>query len=657
MPYASRSPCLSKQLWTQVRETTPTPGRTSCVRTARKGKKPDVHVGFFGIEPATWIPQGGVGRPLLHLFGVAEILNLVFRRIAFGLRRANRSAVLWRSVHRLQTCDTPECNSGLRLSTPGLNRYPLLVAAALLSCGHFGLLRADSQSKAKANVLRLTLPECVQQVVNYNQKLQIQALEYLVAHKKYNASKGIFEPSLVVSAEHVKNFRKTVAQQRISLGVAQFDERNNLYDAGVEVLTPTGAKVHIGYTLHDLANNLQQQILGGLKEYESFAGVSLTQPLLKDGGIAATMAAIRLAATDADIAYQTYRRQMITLLAHAEGSYWDLYDAQEQYQIMTQSVSIAQTLLEDYQVRLQTGKASQLDVMQAQAGVATREAKANEARQNLIEANNNLVAMFSDPSQATLRRVRVVDQPKVEPAHLNFDTAMTAAMELNPDYLSQRKQVQEEDIRLAYAKNQRWPQLDLKASYGLNGLGDSPSSSWSDITHGNYENWTVGVELRVPLLGGIKGRNEVSAAKIKKQEALLNLKHTEVDVANALDSAIFRLRNASQSVTNFQNVVSFNQHLLQTEFAQMKVGKTDSRRILEAEDDLAKARSALVDSQVAYEKAQVELAIIEGTTLQHWHLDISQPELRAMTSAAVRDGKWSGWGHDVYNPLTAHPLR
>ena len=45
----------------------------------------------------------------------------------------------------------------------------------------------------------------------------------------------------------------------------------------------------------------------------------------------------------------------------------------------------------------------------------------------------------------------------------------------------QGKKVRQEELRVAYAKNQRLPQLDLKASYGLNGLGSTPGESWDDV--------------------------------------------------------------------------------------------------------------------------------------------------------------------------------
>lgn len=96
---------------------------------------------------------------------------------------------------------------------------------------------------------------------------------------------------------------------------------------------------------------------------------------------------------------------------------------------------------------------------------------------------------------------------------------MARAIEANPDYLSRRKQIESSRIRLAYAQNQRWPQLDLKASYGLNGIGDSPSSSFDQITHSEFPAWSLGVELRIPLAGGIKSRAELAGAKLGSNRA------------------------------------------------------------------------------------------------------------------------------------------
>src|SRR5262249_24096387 len=149
------------------------------------------------------------------------------------------------------------------------------------------------------------------------------------------------------------------------------------------------------------------------------------------------------------------------------------------------------------------------------------------------------------------------DRPAVRQVPLAYFESYQQAYQFNPDYLSRKIQVNQETIRLAYARNQRLPSLDLKADYGFNGLGQSPTESWSDIGHYNCPAWSVGVEMRVPVTGGIKERNELEAAKLGQRRALLGLKEVETQIANALDSATYKTRSYVDNIESYKSVVDF----------------------------------------------------------------------------------------------------
>ena len=140
--------------------------------------------------------------------------------------------------------------------------------------------------------------------------------------------KGVFEPELTGSAQHVANHRpNTVEQQRTLSGVPILDERNNIFDTGVESLAVTGAKVRLGYTLSNLNNNLPPfgilaQNSPRTDQWQSFTGITITQPLLKNAGATTAMAGIRLAALNSETAFQEYRRELMLTLQKPSGMKW-----------------------------------------------------------------------------------------------------------------------------------------------------------------------------------------------------------------------------------------------------------------------------------------------------------------------------------------------
>lgn len=488
----------------------------------------------------------------------------------------------------------------------------------------------------------LALKEFLGLVLERNESLQIRSLEVRIAQKRLKAESGVFEPELLLGYDRVENKRENTAEQRRSSGVAVFEENNDIYTTGLEGLIPTGAKIRLGYTLRSLRNNLQDPALGVIytnkpgEEYQSFAGISLTQPLLKNAWFSSTMANIRLAGLVGDVAFQEYRRQLMIVITTAEAAYWNLFLAQEQVRFFRESVRLSESLEKDNEERLRAGRGSELEVLEARSGVALRRTKLAEAEQKLFETAAQLSGLMSEVVNEAMPVMRATDAPKANPAPELADSGK-AAFELNPDYLAQSKKLQQENIRVAYAKNQRLPQMDLKGSYGLNGLGSDPGSSWDDIAYGGYPSWSAGVELHLPLGGGIRSRNEFSAAKLRKEQALLMLKEIENQILNSITTTLRKLRTAENSVRDYEQIVAFNQNLLDTELKRLEAGKVNSQRVLEIDAALFESKNAVVDAKVQSERARLELELVQGSVLQERSMELSRKDLEERTLRRLRD--------------------
>jgi outer membrane protein TolC len=482
--------------------------------------------------------------------------------------------------------------------------------------------------------LDLTLTNLLTQVLEHNETIQAKLLEMEVSRLRERAEYGIFEPELFGGYEHVVNNREnTVEQQRNTLSDT-FDERNNVYQGGIEGFAPSGLRVRLGYSLRDLENNLQDQFIsrGATNgEFQSFFGINLTQPLLKNRGPASTMAGIRIAAVGSDIAYQEYRRQLMITLSTAEANYWNLFLAQEQVRFFEESLKTAEKILLDSRQRFEAGRGSELEVLEAQAGLALRQSKLGEAEQKLYEAAARVISLYSQTVLTSDRLIRAVDRPEMKSEPVSFFDAWRTASEMNPDYQVQRLRIMQESTRLGYARNQRLPELNLKGSYGLNGLGETPGDSWDDIEKQGFPSWIFGVELRVPLGGGLKTANELAAARLRLRAAELGLREVETQMVNALDTAMHKLRSAVTSVQGYQTLVTFSQNLLDSALARFAVGRMESRKVLEIEADLFEARTSLAEAMVQYQRAVLELELVQGAVLRKRKLEFTQAELGRRT--------------------------
>ncbi|MGN6553940.1 MAG: TolC family protein [Verrucomicrobiota bacterium] len=509
---------------------------------------------------------------------------------------------------------------------------------------------------AEPPVLELKLNDYLQRVVDNNESIQAQMLGAESSRRKARGERGIFEPELVNALTRESNKRtNNVEQQAAQGGAGFFSERNTIYDAGLESVIPTGGKIRLGYNLSDLNNNVnpygsifQTTNSVFIQQYQTFVGATFTQPLLKNGGTGVTLAGIRIAALDSEVAFEEYRRQLMLTISRAEAAYWNLYFAQQQLRFFEESVAVAQSVLDDSQQKVKAGRAAELEVLEAQSGLALRKTKQNEAFQNYYTALGMVYTLAGVSPNAASRTVRATDVPSATNSPFAYSKSFQAAFALNPDYLMQLKKVEAERVRVGVARNQVLPELNVKGAYGFNGLAGTPGDSWDVAQSQDFPSWSIGVELRVPLAGNIKGRNQLQASKLSMQEAIANLNSIETQIANLLNTSIRKARSWQDSIQSYETVVHFNEDLLKTQLARLEVGKIEPRKVLEVEADLFDARQNLAQALVEYQRTLLELQLADGTILQSRNMDLTREQLQQKTMALLKN---KALPSDVYKPV------
>lgn len=144
--------------------------------------------------------------------------------------------------------------------------------------------------------------------------------------------------------------------------------------------------------------------------------------------------------------------------------------------------------------------------------------------------------------------------------------------------------------------------------------------------------------MRIPLGGDLKARHELAAARLRRQQALVALKQIETHVANALHTAIQKALAAHEDIANSRPLIAYNEELLKTRLEQLKAGKVESRKVLEVEADLANARIALAEAVVRYQRALIELELVDGSLLRNRDLEISREQLEEATARLAQRG-------------------
>lgn len=492
-------------------------------------------------------------------------------------------------------------------------------------------LTAQLSSTTDAQLLvlkKLSLKDLLQQVVQRNQRVLMQKTEWGIKQAEEEKTHAIFEPEFVASIELADNSQRNTVEESLSRQFAStYAERNWDYSVAVQGFAPTGAKYNLGYNLRKLSNTVTQSLTSEDEEYQMYLGLSLTQPLLKNAGFKTTRAGIRAAESESEASFHDYRQEMMQTVNKAANAYWGFYQTQEKLKLRQDSIRIADKILIDNHERHRTGKMAEIEVYEAMAGVTSRKSLVSEAMQEHLEAVNTLRSVLSIKASTDTMEIKASETPKIDPMAFNKDAILQKAFQLQPEYLAAQTRLKQSGIKVAFAKNQRLPELDLIASYGLNGLDFGRGGSWKQVKEAEFDSWSLGMEFRMPLLGGIDSRGELKKVQLEKKRQLLALKDIEIKLTNDVDNAIHKVSSAVEQLDYAGDIVKIQKKLLDAELARLHSGKSNSRLVLEKEDSYRNALEVELKNKVKLQTALIELELSEGSILLNNGVEMMEREL------------------------------
>jgi outer membrane protein len=494
------------------------------------------------------------------------------------------------------------------------NRGPVSGAAAILAAigvllGARTALAQDVPTAGRP----MSLAGFVRDVVRTNPAVREARLQWMIRTGQERAEWGQYEPTLTASVKdqglHQQN---TALEQFQQLGAQLYDEKNDAYSLGIEGNIPSGANYTVGATVTRLQDTYVE---GG--QFKSFVGVSAQQPLLKGFTHGAPMASIRSAFEDRIIAFHEYRRQLMATVGQAETAYWNLAFAQQVVRMDADSVKVAQDLLATAKEAARVGRMSDLDVRQAEAELASREATREDGQLSLTEARRQIDLLGVPAGQAL-----VASDPLIADQGREWDPAAQDkifqewADRAQPDLMIEVEQVRKESVLVGVHRDQTLPELDLTGSYGYTGLGTTPQDSLDSLESQSYPTWSIGLSLRMPLLMGVKQRNELHVEELKRQLAAVRLASVRQQVTATISSLAQSISTLREHIDNQRKVVEVKSELLKVQTARLQEGTASLVEVYDAEDALRQARQRELEAIVRYRQAMMDLERVSGSVLR-----------------------------------------
>lgn len=473
----------------------------------------------------------------------------------------------------------------------------------------------------KKRVLRLSLEEGKVMVLQKNLDIAIERIGPPIEEARVESEKGIFDPELSGSLQRADSETPLSTRSSVAAGGrASTESETYSLSTGISGRISPGTE----YSLEFEDTRSEDSFNQFEAEYDSFAGIRITQPLLKNFGNDANRFNIHIAQKNHDISISELKQRIIDTVAEFKKTYWDMVLAIEDLNVRNESLRLAESLLDLNRKRLKAEVISPLEVTQAEAGVAARKEDVIIARKVVRERENALKRLISD-NIYEMRNVEILpaDAPVFLPADLNIESGFREGLQNRPDYMQAKIEIEKKDISIKYAENQKFPSIDLEASYGYNGLGESFRGSINNMD--DNPEWTLGITMRFPL-GNRSAKSELHIAKLESFQALLNLKKLEQEILVEIDNAVQTLDADSKRIDATKISTRLAKEALRAEELKLREGLSTSHNVLTFQEDLADARSREISAVIDYNKALTEYSRVKGTILRDEGINILEDE-------------------------------
>ncbi len=499
------------------------------------------------------------------------------------------------SAHTSRTTAIRPPSSGLHHSSSVIRHSSFLHAAFAI---------ALVALTPRASAAPLSVDDAIRLALQKNQALKVSAFSPQIARAHVLAAAGAFDPTL--------NFRRSYSETEAPVTVRPLITQLTQTDdhrLSVDGLTPWG----LTYSLGGTATNQRGTFNKFTDNYDTFGGLSVTQPLLRGFGFGANLAGLRIARVDRGISDWQHRQNVIDTVSGVVLVYHTLALARENLRIARLSRDLAAQLLDQNEKRNRVGSLSDADVTQARARVANREESILFAERAVRDTENQFRRLIGETTFS-------LDTPPIEleplaPAAVSaIDLAadLKTALAQRPDFQAARLGVTRHRASSALAQNQLMPRLNFVGSYGYSGLDRDFSTARSQVRDQDARAYSAGLVVSVPLTFA-EGRGRARAAKLGLRQSEADLTRLEQDIAVDVTAAAGQLHTTHQRVAATRTAYELAKQALDSEEKRFRAGTSRTLDVLQLQEQLAAVESsqvrALADERRAVANYERELGI------------------------------------------------
>jgi len=498
----------------------------------------------------------------------------------------------------------------------------------------------EQAAPAQGKSLTLTLDDCITRALQKNLSIQVAILSPQLSQVSLNQAREKYYPSLSFSYSDQNN--KSASYSWLDAPGAQALTLRQDYSGSISQQIPMGGSFTIQVSGNKNDTNAKAQTIN--PRYGGTLTFNFNQPLLQGFGTKIANYNILVSRNNLDISETQFVKTVQDTVYSITQAYWTLVYTIDNLKVQRLSLQLAQELLAKNKRSVEIGTLSPIDLLSAESEVASREASIIAAEASVKNAEDQLKMLIniSDEEEKGLREVVALDKPNTDEQKVEVDQALMTAMQKRTDLKISQIGLKNQELGLAYTKNQLLPSLNLSARYWspgvsgtqiiyqgnpldgivLNRNAQSASQALKDAFNFKYKNWSVSLSLNIPLSNMIS-RASAAQAQLNMDQALLSLKNQEKQVVLEIRTAVRSLDTTYKQLQAYRVARELAEQKLQAEEERLRVGLSTNYFVLQYQRDLTTARVSELNAIISYNLAQVGLDRSMGTILEKKNIKVT----------------------------------
>jgi outer membrane protein TolC len=384
---------------------------------------------------------------------------------------------------------------------------------------------------------------------------------------------------------------------------------------------------------------------------------NFTQPLLRNRDIDQIRQQVRTSQKTRDLSDIQLESVIVGTTRAVKNAYWDLSYAINNLKAQQESLALAQQSLKDNQKRVEIGTMAPIDIVQAQAEVASNEERVILADAAIKRAQDNLRALILDPAAVEFwtTTFEPTDAAPFQEQAIDVDAAVRNALDRRTDLRAAKNSIDRSDLDIRFLKNQILPDINAQVNYGAVGVGGtqftggtnpitgittplnvinrSYGAALSDVFTNAYPQWSVGLQIGYPI-GASTSHANLARANLEYQQAQTQLKNMQLVIATQVRDAARNVNTNQKRVQSARASRELQEKKLEAEEKKLAAGMSSSFFVFQAQRDLALARTAEIQGVSDYNKSLVDFEAVQVAPITGVAGQVTTAGLGSLSAAA-----------------------